>query len=154
MRCIKEHLLLDADFKNIVIFRAKNEDSGCQDEQETRKGDGRPCYSSIEIQYEDQSEDSGNPARRAQISHIGSRIEHATIAGDWLWLRDKRGKRWRYLVGPQPLKQMLAWRWKETKSRSRTPSTCETDPLCKQHIETCDPAAGWLVSQDTGQCGH
>jgi hypothetical protein len=139
---------LDADEKSLMIYRpAEGVDRRCAD-------DDISCVNTIVIQYTDGGAPGGSQnesaAIRTKISQRGAKINNAAIVGDWLWVKDVNGEVWRYVVGSQPILDMLTQRWKGTQWKAddtpygigyQLPVSCAQIPGCKEFVEKNED--GW-----------
>ena len=136
---------LDTNDKQLVVYRSGYDSRKCLD-------DLRPCQNTIEIQYRDNgdTEPGDGPAVRTRIVHTGPKIIDAGVQDGWLWIEDIDQRKWQYLVGTEPLTNVLAMRWKNADeallqkasgSRYRIPETCKEIPECKEFVEK--PDNGW-----------
>ncbi|SFJ53236.1 hypothetical protein SAMN04515648_4445 [Phyllobacterium sp. CL33Tsu] len=143
---------LDTNDKQLVVYRAGYDNKKCLD-------DLSDCQNTIEVQYRDAAKglaepDDGHTAR-TRIVYIGPKIIDAGVQGDWLWLEDVKLRKWRYLVGTQPLSDILEMRWQNASGASlqgaagfkyRLPQTCKDIAECKAFVSK--PDKGWPGVED------
>lgn len=141
---------VDTNDKQLVVYRAGYDNKKCFD-------DLSDCQNTIEIQYQDGGKgipepDDGHTVR-TRIVYTGPKIIDAGVQGDWLWLEDVKQRKWRYLVGTEPLAEILEMRASGASQggpgfKYRIPQTCREIAECKAFVAKSDK--GWPGVEDEG----
>ncbi|MBY5806086.1 hypothetical protein E0H59_18340 [Rhizobium leguminosarum bv. viciae] len=123
---------LDTRDKELVIYRSADDPEKCPN-------DHSQCQNTIEIRYQgDGGIGPGTGSNvRTRIVHAGPKIIDAGVDGDWLWIEDVEQKKWNYLVGTEPLRSLLAMRWRQLPPGStyRIPETCKEIHDCRAFMK-------------------
>ncbi|MGH0280445.1 hypothetical protein [Sinorhizobium meliloti] len=137
--CVLSESYFENSVKRLTIYRPiYSRSTVCKDDLSAT------CNNTIELKYVNEN---GKDYTRASISHFGPKIIDAGISGDWIWLDDVYLRRWSYIIGTEPLKAILAQRWRNITWRGpgnpfgidyRIPSSCEDIKGCKESIEKAD----------------